>query len=161
MLDHTVTYPGVREGLAALEGMAMAVLTNKPVRFSQRIIEGLGLAKYFRFIYGGNSFETKKPDPEGMRSAFARFPGGSETGHARGRFRSGRANGPECRYMGVRRHVRIGQQASGGLPTGPAGGQPHRTGRISGPRAGCFPSAGPLKSAGDAPAEMAGADRLI
>src|SRR5579863_7316816 len=66
MLDHTVTYPGVREALAALDGVAMAVLTNKPVRFSQRILEGLGLARYFRFIYGGNSFETKKPDPAGM-----------------------------------------------------------------------------------------------
>src|SRR5580704_723891 len=41
MLDNTVTYPGVREGLAALEGMPMAVLTNKPVRFSQQIVEGL------------------------------------------------------------------------------------------------------------------------
>src|SRR5579871_5168959 len=61
MLDHTITYPGVREALAALDGMAMAVLTNKPVRFSQRILEGLGLAGYFRFVYGGNSFETKKP----------------------------------------------------------------------------------------------------
>lgn len=66
MLDNTVTYPGVREGLAALEGMPMAVLTNKPVRFSRRIVEGLGLASYFRYIYGGNSFETKKPDPAGM-----------------------------------------------------------------------------------------------
>jgi phosphoglycolate phosphatase len=66
MLDSTVTYPGVREGLAALEGLPMAVLTNKPVRFSQWIIEGLGLAKYFRWVYGGNSFETKKPDPAGM-----------------------------------------------------------------------------------------------
>jgi phosphoglycolate phosphatase len=73
MLDHTVTYPGVREGLAALEGVSMAVLTNKPVRFSQRIIDGLGLAKYFRFIYGGNSFETKKPDPEGMRVLLTDF----------------------------------------------------------------------------------------
>jgi phosphoglycolate phosphatase len=66
MLDHTVTYPGVREGLAALEGMPMAVLTNKPVRFSRRILEGLGLASYFRYIYGGNRFETKKPNPAGM-----------------------------------------------------------------------------------------------
>jgi phosphoglycolate phosphatase len=66
MLDHTVTYPGVREALAALEGMPMAVLTNKPVRFSQQILEGLGLARYFKFVYGGNSFETKKPDPSGM-----------------------------------------------------------------------------------------------
>ncbi len=68
MLDHTVTYPGVREALAALQPMPMAVLTNKPVRFSERIIAGLGLAPYFRFIYGGNSFETKKPDPAGARA---------------------------------------------------------------------------------------------
>lgn len=66
MLDNTVTYPGVREGLAALQSLPMAVLTNKPVRFSQLILEGLGLAGYFRFVYGGNSFETKKPDPAGM-----------------------------------------------------------------------------------------------
>jgi phosphoglycolate phosphatase len=66
MLDNTVTYPGVREALAAFDGMPMAVLTNKPVRFSRQILEGLGLASYFRYIYGGNSFETKKPNPAGM-----------------------------------------------------------------------------------------------
>ena len=66
MLDNTVTHPGVREGLAVLETMPMAVLTNKPVRFSRRILEGLGLASYFQYIYGGNSFESKKPDPAGM-----------------------------------------------------------------------------------------------
>jgi phosphoglycolate phosphatase len=56
MLDNTVTYPGVREGLAALEDLPMAVLTNKPVRFSEQIIEGLGLKRFFRFIYGGEQF---------------------------------------------------------------------------------------------------------
>jgi len=66
MLDNTVTYPGVREGLAAIQSLPMAVLTNKPVRFSEQILEGLGLSGYFRFVYGGNSFETKKPDPAGM-----------------------------------------------------------------------------------------------
>jgi phosphoglycolate phosphatase len=66
MLDNTVTYPGVREALDLLEKHPMAVLTNKPVRFSERILEGLGIARYFRYVYGGNSFETKKPDPEGM-----------------------------------------------------------------------------------------------
>ena len=71
MLDNTVTYPGVREGLAALEGLPMAVLTNKPVRFSEEIVQGLGLSKYFRFVYGGNSFQTKKPDPDGHGSAAA------------------------------------------------------------------------------------------
>jgi phosphoglycolate phosphatase len=66
MLDNTVPYPGVREGLELLNRHSMAVLTNKPVRFSERILEGLGLARYFRFVYGGNSFPTKKPDPVGV-----------------------------------------------------------------------------------------------
>ena len=66
MLDNTVTYPGVREALASLARYPMAVLTNKPVRFSKAILEGLNLSSYFKYVYGGNSFETKKPDPEGM-----------------------------------------------------------------------------------------------
>lgn len=65
MLDNTVTYPGVREALEELKGRHLTVLTNKPVRFSELILEGLGIAGYFRFIYGGNSFEQKKPDPMG------------------------------------------------------------------------------------------------
>ncbi len=65
MLDHTMTYPGVREALDELTGRQLAVLTNKPVRFSELILEGLGIADRFRFIYGGNSFEQKKPDPVG------------------------------------------------------------------------------------------------
>ncbi len=73
MLDNTVTYPGVREALDLLEKHPMAVLTNKPVRFSERILEGLGISRYFRYVYGGNSFETKKPDPEGMNILLRAF----------------------------------------------------------------------------------------
>jgi phosphoglycolate phosphatase len=43
------------------------VLSNKPVRPSEGIVEGLGLGEYFSAVYGGNSFPTKKPDPEGAR----------------------------------------------------------------------------------------------
>jgi phosphoglycolate phosphatase len=68
MLDNTVTYPGVREGLALLEKHPMAVLTNKPVKFSEGILDGLGLSHYFKHVYGGNSFGTKKPDPLGMNT---------------------------------------------------------------------------------------------
>ena len=64
-LDSTCAYPGVAKALDELRGFSMAVLTNKPVRVSLRILEGLGLAKYFRAVHGGNSFETKKPDPLG------------------------------------------------------------------------------------------------
>jgi phosphoglycolate phosphatase len=66
MLDNTATYPGVREALAELDGRKMAVLTNKPVRFSREMLKGLGLAERFLQIYGGNSFENKKPDPIGL-----------------------------------------------------------------------------------------------
>jgi len=68
MLDTTVPYPGVPEGLAALAGndRILTVLTNKPVRFSTDILKGLGLAHYFHRIYGGNSFPRKKPDPMGV-----------------------------------------------------------------------------------------------
>lgn len=68
MLDYTTLYEGVAEALELLRrgGIPMAVLTNKPVRFSRDIVAGLGLGDYFVAVYGGNSFETKKPDPLGV-----------------------------------------------------------------------------------------------
>jgi phosphoglycolate phosphatase len=68
MLDNTVLYPGVREGLDRLRdaGIAMAVLTNKPVRFSRDLVAGLGVGPHFFQVYGGNSFEQKKPHPIGI-----------------------------------------------------------------------------------------------
>jgi len=66
-LDSTRAYPGVTEALLELRDFPMAVLTNKPVRASRKILEGLGLASFFRAAYGGNSFETKKPDPLGAK----------------------------------------------------------------------------------------------
>ncbi|MGC1370721.1 MAG: HAD-IA family hydrolase [Candidatus Sulfotelmatobacter sp.] len=72
-LDHTTVYHGVREALAAIQRASdgtqrkMAVLSNKPVVPSRSIVEALGLGSFFMQIYGGNSFATKKPDPEGAR----------------------------------------------------------------------------------------------
>ena len=69
-LDHTTLYPGIAETLAAIQnsnGSArqLAVLSNKPVVPSRAIVEALGLESFFSQIYGGNSFASKKPDPEG------------------------------------------------------------------------------------------------
>ena len=72
-LDNTALYPGVRETLDALRGMPMAVYTNKPVRVSRNIIQELGVGDHFRFVYGGNSFERKKPDPMGVNSILREF----------------------------------------------------------------------------------------
>ena len=72
-LDHTTVYPGIAEALAAIQHSAngvprkMAVLSNKPVNPSRAIVEELGLGPFFSHVYGGNSFVTKKPDPEGAR----------------------------------------------------------------------------------------------
>jgi phosphoglycolate phosphatase len=73
MLDNTILYSGVREVLDRFrnKGITMAVLTNKPVRFSQAIVDGLGLHAHFRSVYGGNSFEQKKPHPVGIETLMA------------------------------------------------------------------------------------------
>jgi phosphoglycolate phosphatase len=66
MLDNTVLYPGVRETLDTLVDCKLAVLTNKPVHFSRAMLDGLGLYSKFHVVYGGNSFDRKKPDPVGV-----------------------------------------------------------------------------------------------
>ena len=67
-LDQTRLYPGTREMLDELQaaGRHLAILTNKPVRISQRIVSGLGLKEHFFEVFGGNSFEQKKPHPIGI-----------------------------------------------------------------------------------------------
>jgi phosphoglycolate phosphatase len=68
-LDYTVLYPGVQEALDRLLAarVPMAVLTNKPVRISRAIVDELGLAGHFFEVYGGNSFDFKKPHPGGIQ----------------------------------------------------------------------------------------------
>lgn len=77
-LDYTELYPGVRETLDTFLAarLPMAVLTNKPVRISKAIVEELGLTGHFFQVYGGNSFEFKKPHPIGIETLMqeARVP---------------------------------------------------------------------------------------
>jgi len=73
-LDHTTVYSGISDALAAIQNSGngsprkLAILTNKPVIPSKAIVEALGLARHFVQVYGGNSFQTKKPDPEGAQN---------------------------------------------------------------------------------------------
>jgi phosphoglycolate phosphatase len=58
-------YPGV---LAALQqwqesGLQMACLTNKPLDFARPLLKAKGLDVFFAQVFGGDSFERKKPDP--------------------------------------------------------------------------------------------------
>jgi phosphoglycolate phosphatase len=72
-LDSTRPYDGIQPMLRQLvhgngANRKLAVLTNKPVRVSRDILAGLGMAGSFFQVYGGNSFETKKPDPLGANT---------------------------------------------------------------------------------------------
>jgi phosphoglycolate phosphatase len=66
MLENTRLYPGVRDTLDRLTDCKLAVLTNKPVHFSCAMLDGLGIYRHFVSVYGGNSFDHKKPDPVGV-----------------------------------------------------------------------------------------------
>lgn len=74
-LDHTAPYPGVRAGLERLssDDRPLVILTNKPVRISRHILGKLKLDGFFRGVYGGNSFETKKPDPLGLQTILREY----------------------------------------------------------------------------------------
>lgn len=67
-LDYTILYPGVREAIEKFHGSGakLAILTNKPVKISWRIVRGLDMARFFFQIYGGNSFAHKKPHRIGI-----------------------------------------------------------------------------------------------
>jgi phosphoglycolate phosphatase len=68
LLDSTRCFPGVPGALAVLRCRKI-VLSNKPAGLSRRVIEGLGIGRHFEAVYGGDSFPTRKPDPEGLRAA--------------------------------------------------------------------------------------------
>jgi phosphoglycolate phosphatase len=79
LLDNTTLYPGVAEALDALQLLKLAVLTNKPLRPTEAILQGLQIEDRFAVVYGGNSFEQKKPDPVGIQRIL------NDTGIARDR----------------------------------------------------------------------------
>ena len=62
---HAEVYPGVREGLAAMRahGWRLACVTNKPRVFAVALLEAKGLAASFEHVFGGDSFERRRPDP--------------------------------------------------------------------------------------------------
>lgn len=62
-------YDGVREGLQALraQGLRLACLTNKPLSFAEPLLRAKGLYGLFEHVFGGDSFERKKPDPLPLR----------------------------------------------------------------------------------------------
>ena len=68
LLAHTRPYDGVADVLAALHRQfPLAVLTNKPLAHTQRILDELGFSPYFRWVLGGDDPIGRKPAPAGLR----------------------------------------------------------------------------------------------
>lgn len=63
--QHSELFAGAKEGLVKLRalGLPMACLTNKPLAFARDLLAAKGLAGFFDQVFGGDSFERKKPDP--------------------------------------------------------------------------------------------------
>ena len=63
--EFAAVYPGVVEGLQQLRdaGLQLACLTNKPLSFAKPLLQAKGLDSFFTHVFGGDSFERKKPDP--------------------------------------------------------------------------------------------------
>lgn len=58
-------YPGVLTALQQWQGsgLQLACLTNKPLDFARPLLKAKGLDVFFTQVFGGDSFERKKPDP--------------------------------------------------------------------------------------------------
>ena len=72
LLDTTNLFEGVTEALESLDWAELAVVTNKPERFSRQILDALGVGHRFRLVLGGDSTRLRKPDPAPLLEAMDR-----------------------------------------------------------------------------------------
>ena len=101
LLAHTRLYDGTRDMLEALRARAtLAVLTNKPQRPTERILDGLGIAPFFTHVVGGDTAHGRKPDPAGLRylmsAVGAAVDGTTMIGDSAIDLRTARAAGVRC-----------------------------------------------------------------
>lgn len=71
--DKTVVYPSVLQALEHLRdmGCVLGVCTNKPEAPARHVLEAMGLAPHFDAVLGGDSLNTRKPDPAHLEASFA------------------------------------------------------------------------------------------
>jgi phosphoglycolate phosphatase len=63
ILDNTKAYPGVRDTLEKLNFYQKAVISNKKESLSKKVLDGLGLSRYFDVIIGSDTTPERKPSP--------------------------------------------------------------------------------------------------
>lgn len=73
LLDETRLYPGMEEALRNLRHKKKGVVTNKPLLYTTKIIEGLGAREHFDLILGSEPIVNLKPHPEMILRALDYF----------------------------------------------------------------------------------------
>ncbi len=74
LLDHTCLFPGMERVLEKFQDKKMAVITNKPQKYTDPIIEGLNLQSYFGAVFGRDAFKESKPHPEPIFRVWEKLP---------------------------------------------------------------------------------------
>ncbi|MBS3648352.1 phosphoglycolate phosphatase [Pseudaminobacter sp. 19-2017] len=75
LTGRTRLMPGASEAIAELhaEGIAMAVVTNKPERAAREVLSHFGLVERMGAVVGGDAVSRKKPAPDGLFMALERL----------------------------------------------------------------------------------------
>jgi phosphoglycolate phosphatase len=73
LTDNTPVYPGVKETMEALKEYPKAVISNKREDLSSRILEILGMRKYFDVVVGSDTTSERKPSPVPIQYVLSRF----------------------------------------------------------------------------------------
>lgn len=73
LADFTLPYQGVSETLEKLSGYRKAVISNKREAMSRKLLDKIGLLRYFDMVVGGDSAEERKPSPMPLRKALDAF----------------------------------------------------------------------------------------
>src|SRR6187402_665806 len=80
LLATTKPYPGISEMLSDVAPLAtLAMLTNKPLLPSQKLVEAFGWDGLFVSVIGGDCDAPRKPDPRGLQQLMALADAGRES----------------------------------------------------------------------------------
>lgn len=73
--DRTVLLDGARETMTALAaaGLSLGVVTNKPQRFTETILDHFRLSAFAEVVIGGDAGFERKPAPDMVLAALARL----------------------------------------------------------------------------------------
>ena len=74
-VDHTLPLVGAHEALSYTQacGIGVAIVTNKPLAPTERIVDALGWRPFVSVVIGGDSLPVRKPDPAPLHEAMRRL----------------------------------------------------------------------------------------